>query len=334
MLKETAFRFANSALFGHVASLLQRIDIEKPNLLRVLTYHRVDEPSKKPYLDPSLISATPYSFEKHMQFIKQHYHPISVYDVIAFFKEGKTLPSQSVLITFDDGYADFKTNAWPILKRYQIPVLLFIPTAYPSHPERYLWWDRLHNAMITTTQTGIDTPIGYLSLTDADTRLQAYKSLRDYIKKQPYPEGMELVERTSHALGVPTLGDNFILDWEALRQLATDGVIMAPHTCTHPLLHRIDLESARQEVRQSYEDLIREIGQTVSVFAYPGGGYSTEVVNMLKEEKFDLAFTTLRGINNLPQANPLLLHRINVGRKKPLSLIQLQCLPSMRYLNA
>ena len=143
---------ANSAAFRTVVALLDRTGGERANLLRVLTYHRVDDPQARPWLDPVLISAAPEVFEVQMKYLSANYQPVSVFDVLEAVERNDQviLPPRAVLVTFDDAYQDFEQHAWPVLKHYQIPVTLFVPTAFPDHPEHFFWWDRLFHALHAT----------------------------------------------------------------------------------------------------------------------------------------------------------------------------------------
>jgi peptidoglycan/xylan/chitin deacetylase (PgdA/CDA1 family) len=93
------------------------------------------------------------------------------------------------------------------------------------------------------------------------------------------------------------------------------------------LLDRVPVEVAREEIVGSLEDLEREVGGRPRVFAYPGGGESPEVVRILEDEKFELAFSTERGTNDVRAADWLRLRRINVGRASVVPLVRAQLLP-------
>ena len=331
-MKKRLYALTNHRLIDSFVAVLDKLDREPEHLLRVLTYHRVDEMAARPNLAPDLLSASPKAFQKQMAMIQKNYTLISIEQVLEFYRQGKSLPKRSILVTFDDAYHDFAENAWPILKQYDIPVTLFVPTSYPDNATSQLWWDQLFNAMKSTENRSVDTPVGPFSLETEAQRVTAYKQLRNYVKRLPHFEAIEWVNTFCLQLGVPGLEDNSILGWDALKQLSDEGVTMAPHTQTHPLVHRISVEAARKEVTQSWNDLKDKIGDIPPVFAYPGGGVSDEIVQMLKEEQIELAFTTVRGINKLKTANPLLLKRINVGYSTTLSMLRAQCLPSVTYL--
>jgi peptidoglycan/xylan/chitin deacetylase (PgdA/CDA1 family) len=58
------------------------------------------------------------------------YQPVSLDDVLAYYVDGTPLPPRAVLVTFDDGYRDNLDNAAPILRKYGVPAVLFVPVGY------------------------------------------------------------------------------------------------------------------------------------------------------------------------------------------------------------
>jgi len=318
---------ANSAAFQKMIALLEQTDGERANLLRVLTYHRVDEPQARPWLDPVLISASVADFEAQMKYLSANYQPVSVFDVLDAFekRDQKILPKRAVLVTFDDAYYDFEQHAWPVLKYFRIPVTLFVPTAFPDHPERLFWWDRLFHAIHTSIKSEISTPIGNLAIGTDLERKQTNTRLKNHIKSLPNAAAIAFVEDLENQLNISP-HTNCVLGWDALRKLANQGVTLAPHTQTHPIMNHIPPSAMQNEAIGSLHDLQREIGVTPPVFAYPSGFYNPEVVEALKNVGFKLAFTTERGINNLGQINPLQLQRINVGAQTTIPILRTQLL--------
>ena len=72
-------------------------------------------------------SCNPALFEQHMLFLKQQGFNFVSFNVIADYLEHNIEPPEkSVIITFDDGFEDNYTNAWPILKEYEIPATIFL----------------------------------------------------------------------------------------------------------------------------------------------------------------------------------------------------------------
>ena len=320
----------NTAVTGLV-SLLERVDKQQPNLLRIVTYHRVDHPESRPWLYPR-VTVTPEAFAAQMQFLATHYHPISLRELLNA-PDDTPLPPRAVLVTFDDAYCDFAEQAWPVMQRHHIPATLFVPTAFPDHPERIFWWDRIYQALRTTPRRDVlHTPVRELPLETADQREQALVFLQDYIKTRPHAEAMPWVEEVCAELQSLPL-ESAVLGWDALRRLAAEGVTLGAHSRTHPLMNRISKEEARAEALGSLQDLQAQIGSAPLIFAYPSGGINDEVVQGLAQEGFLLAFTTRRGLNDWDTAHRLRLRRINVGPRAGLTTLRMQLLPQSKYLS-
>ena len=178
------------------------------------------------------------------------------------------LPPRAVLVTFDDAYADFAEHAWPVLRRLRIPVVLFVPTAFPGSGDAF-WWDRLF-AAIDGARGELETPLGRMRLRTRGERRRAYRALRDHVKTLPHDGAMALVDELVAALGAaPPPGR--VLSWPELRALAGEGVVLGAHSRTHPLLSRVSPERVAAEIHGSVEDLGRETGRAPQAFAFPGG---------------------------------------------------------------
>jgi peptidoglycan/xylan/chitin deacetylase (PgdA/CDA1 family) len=331
MLLSSAHRWVMPALraplLASIIAQLEKADSRTPNLLRTLAYHRVDNPEARPGFDPALLSASPADFEQQMKFLAEHYHVVSIGTVLEACRGGPPLPPRAVLITFDDGYRDFAEQAWPILRSYGLPVTLFVATGYPDHPECSFWWDRLHNAFRSTQLRGeFETPFGRFMLRTAKQRIGAHRHVKRRLKMLPNEEAMNWVDRLCTALHAPPQ-DSGALSWEALRGLAREGVTLAAHTRTHPLLTQLEPARVVAEVTEAFSDLNEKIGPTLPVFAYPNGSFSDPVVRELEKLNVSLAFSTISGVDDLSRADPMRLRRINVGKNVTLPLFRARLLP-------
>ncbi|MEX1027595.1 MAG: polysaccharide deacetylase family protein [Candidatus Paceibacterota bacterium] len=323
MLRQVAWHAANSPPFGVALSMLDRVTVCKRNVLAVVTYHRVDDASRTPYLYPGLISATPQQFIEQLDLLMEMGNIVSLQQVLEARRGQTVLPARSILITFDDACQDFADYAWPALRERQLPVTVFVPTAYPNHPQLRFWWDRLHVAVWHGRLTHLDTPCGTFQLDSRDGRERAMRTLREYVKRLEHESAMKLIEDICIQQKVSPPPPS-VLGWDQLRTLAREGVTLAPHTQTHPLLTQVSIETARQEVTGSREHLKREIGDALPVLAYPGGAHDQSLIEMLRQEGFELAFSVRRGVNDLSTADPYSLKRINVGGRTTLSILRAQ----------
>lgn len=303
-------------------------------MLRVLTYHRVAAPTETPALNPRIISATPATFDRQMGHLAKHYRVVSAKEVLDAQRAGGSLPSRALLITFDDAYRDFGEIAWPILRRYGLPATLFVPTGYPGRPDREFWWDRLYRAFTHGSRRGFaQTPVGSLPLDTPEARRTSLGAMQQYLKTIPHAEAMQLVDRLCREPGERIGALPVVLDWDELRELAGDGVTLGAHTRTHPALTQLPVEQARAEIRGSREDLEREIGGTLPIFAYPFGAHNDRVVEVVREEGFELALTCIDGQNGVPSRDPLRLRRTNITPRTSPLIFRLRLLRIGSYID-
>lgn len=87
----------------------------------ILMYHSIGDNDK-------FSTVTPKNFERQLQFLKKHnYTLVTLHEIMRRKEEGETLKN-CVAITFDDGYRDFYTTAFPLLKKYNVPAAVFVVT--------------------------------------------------------------------------------------------------------------------------------------------------------------------------------------------------------------
>jgi len=104
--------------------------------LRVLMYHKVSRGFR-----PEL-SVRTESFRRQQKFLAEHFDVISLDQLEACLRAQTLLPANAVLLTFDDGYRNNLSEAYPILKEFGHRAVIFIPTDYVGgrtlHHDRHL----------------------------------------------------------------------------------------------------------------------------------------------------------------------------------------------------
>ncbi len=108
----------------------------------ILMYHYVSElpPDADSYRHN--LTVVPAKFEEQLRYLKeQGYETVTLADVYLALNEGKVLPEQPIVLTFDDGYKDAYTSALPLLLKYGFVGEFFL-LATPAHYEatHYMTW--------------------------------------------------------------------------------------------------------------------------------------------------------------------------------------------------
>jgi peptidoglycan/xylan/chitin deacetylase (PgdA/CDA1 family) len=81
----------------------------------------------------------PEAFAAHMQYLyEQHYTPLTVTHWMRLMDQHSRLPERPIVVSFDDGYADFLVNALPVLQRYGFEATLYVVTKYVGQNSAWL----------------------------------------------------------------------------------------------------------------------------------------------------------------------------------------------------
>lgn len=288
--------------------------------LRVLVYHRVLGAHNRGDGDPHLWSATPETFAAQMAFIARYFAPVTAWQVADALAGAARLPRRAILVTFDDGYRDF-LDAWPILKRFGVPALVFVPTAFPGASRRF-WWDELYEMVAATRADVLRAPgLPAMGLRDPRERRRAVRRLNRVMRGLRAQERGAMMDALRDQLGDAQAPGAGVLSWDELRGLAAEGLAIGAHTVTHPALPALTAEELRAELEGAHADLARELGRFLPFFAYPYGLVDGRAAVVLRTLGYAGAFISLFGRNRLDRRSPLLLYRQSVDRRHSLAAL-------------
>ena len=309
---------AQALISSGLLSRIERVEGRLENILRVLVYHRLGDPSCDRLAgDPSLFSATADGFAEQMQYLSENCHVVSPPELLYALDNCRPLPPRSVMITFDDGYHDFMDLAWPVLQKYQLPVILFVPTDYVTDHSQIFWWDRLFRAFMRTSCTELPLPpIGYWRWQNQTQRDEAMAAVKRQLKHMTHEQAMTVLDALVEALKVDTGGHSMMLSWQEVRQMSESGLYVGAHTASHPILSRVPREIARGEIVRSQQMVKSEIGHSWPIFCYPVGhqpDLRPDIVAVLEQEGFRAAVTMIEGHNIVGRTHPLRLRRVAVA---------------------
>lgn len=97
----------------------------------IIMYHYVEYVKDTKDIIRKKLSITPLLFEQHLRALKDaHYETYFVKDIPQILDGTIDYSTQSAVLTFDDGYEDFYTDVFPLLKKYNMRATLYIITSY------------------------------------------------------------------------------------------------------------------------------------------------------------------------------------------------------------
>jgi peptidoglycan/xylan/chitin deacetylase (PgdA/CDA1 family) len=308
--------------------------------LTVVNYHRIDDPYRSGFdsFKPN-VSATPQDFDSQMAYLSKWFHVVSLEQVIKWLDGGETLPPYAALITFDDGYLDNYTSAFPVLQKYDLPALVFLTTDHIGTDAPF-YWDMAAYCFSHTAIDRLTFPDGSMqSWSDREQLERASRRWIEFMKTLPEVEKQAYVENLPVLLGASVPAGFFrklMMNWDQVRQMQKAGIEFGAHTMHHPILTRISSEQARAEVLGSKARIETELDEPVLGFAYPNGQPSDlnqEIKGIVARTGIRAAFTLLNGPSSLAEVkrDPYAIRRIFISHRDSLAEYALLLSPFNRY---
>ena len=153
------------------------------NTLRVLMYHKVDKKNR------NFLCVSSAQLKEQLLYIKSKYVPIKLSDLLGHIKNGTALPDKAILITFDDGYENNFTLAYPIFKELDIPFTIFTVGSFIG---KKAFHDSVEQAFLSEEQI-----LNMVNLVDFSHHGLKHDNLMDLSSEQRTLEIIESVKQMS-----------------------------------------------------------------------------------------------------------------------------------------
>ena len=303
--------------------------ISKIRRIFIIFYHKVDNKAS-PFFG---VAVRPEVFEKQICFLKKYYNIVDFSELDRFEEDNGACPRDLVVITFDDGYRNNYTRAFPILKKYNVPATIFLAAGYIGTC-RLLWHDRLSWILYMAATVPdrkrliryglppeIVDAVERFFISGFPNRINALRVLAAILKGVESEGRKDALDRLAKVCNVttwPSEKSRPMLSWEEVRDMSMHGISFGSHTMSHPVLSAIPISEVRKEIAESKKTIEGMIQKPVTTFAYPYGqdeDYTDEVSKILSDEGFRYACSTTAGHEQFPLDSPLALKR----RGAPLS---------------
>ena len=278
----------------------------------VLMYHRVltAEERERCGSHPGIV-VDRETFAWQMSLLKERFVPLSVDEFSRHLEAGQPFASSSCLVTFDDGWLDNYTNAWPVLRQTGVPAVIFLAVNYIGSI-RMFWREGLTHLLVRAVLAGrgdearrvrvsqVLATVGLesvMDVSDADPRSAIIERVSALTARKPVSE--HTLRTLAGALGTtldPVTSVDAFMTWEQVESMESGGVRFGGHGAEHRLLTEVPEAERTREIAESAEILNRQLGAAhATAFAYPNGSWNRDVVAGVREWGYEVAFTTEPG---------------------------------------
>lgn len=232
--------------------------------LTIIGYHEIIDPRQA--LTPQY-AVSPLAFEQQILWLKAHgFHFVSVNDILAASHQQKLLPPKAVLLSFDDGYQSFYQNAYPIIKKYQAPVVLGLVGSWLS-PE-------------------MNQSINFDGKTISRSNMFSWSQLQEMVQSG-------FVELASHTYA---LHDGILANPQGNMQPAMTARLYNNKTQKYETDKAYN-QRIYNDLKRNNELLIKHGFKSPRVMVWPYGRYNQDVVAIAEKLGMPVAFTLNDGPN-------------------------------------
>jgi peptidoglycan/xylan/chitin deacetylase (PgdA/CDA1 family) len=270
-------------------------------------------------------------FRRQLNYLEKEFGFVDYRDFIKCLNDRSNPVPEGVILTFDDGLRDHYESVYPELVKRDLWGIFYVPTKPIAHQE-LLDVHKLHILLGEIDPNSIYDKIDAL----VEDRMVPYNKREDFknaYNSQNDTEVVKLIKRTfnfylKEDYKSPILDElldlfSISLEWndyymtpDELMEMKHNGMVIGPHTITHPVLSKLNKQEQLDEIGGSLEQLERRIGELkTKTFCYPFGSprsFNEQTINILDNQGFDSAFIVeSREITQIDVKNQYMMPRFD-----------------------
>lgn len=321
--KNSMYNTLNYAGILHFARRVHR------NQALVLTYHGVLQSGSENYVNRNCVSAA--MFEMQMRWLKKHYSVLPIPEILDGLQNRRKLPQYTAGITFDDGFRNNYTVAFPILIKYNLPATIFLTTDFIGQKEKKLWTERVDTIIQTATMRRLSLQMNgdliTFDVSNKDAKELASDNIRKYLKSINPPERERKIRSLEmqvepHRECIEEVEERYdFLTWDEIGAMSEGGISFGSHTTSHAILATLSTEEVEAEIEQSKIEIESHLKRSCDLFSYPNGSerdFTRRDRTVLQKFGYRAAFSQISGFNTSGD-DLFAIKRINIARSNNFS---------------
>jgi peptidoglycan/xylan/chitin deacetylase (PgdA/CDA1 family) len=182
-------------------------------------------------------------------------------------------------LTFDGGYKDLMTSAYPVLSRYGVPFTVYLPTAFPDGLGE-AWWLALEAVIARENRLSLvmDRKEQRFDIRHPSEKYEVYEFLERWMLSLPSADLSTAIKDlcTRYSVDLAALSREASMDWDDLAKLAADPLVtFGSATVNYPILSNLKDADALREMTMGRAVAEAAFRREVRHFAYPFGDRGT-----------------------------------------------------------
>jgi len=281
-------------------------------------------------------------FKKQIQFFSENFHVITMEDLIQYYTDGYQLPSNALLLTFDDGYLDHYTYVWPVLSDYKMQGSFFV-SAKTFYENCLLDVNKIHFILASAS---------------IDTLCKELYAQMDYYRgeKWDYPSNEELfhqyavenrfdtkeiiffkrilqtalpeelrnlissnIFRKYVGISEKVMAQELYMNYDQMKLMKKKGNFFGIHGYNHYWMNQLGEKELMADIDMALDVMGELVDKKQWVINYPYGSYNDMVIKKLQGKGCILGLSTDVRKADLEKENPFTLPRLDTNDFPPKS---------------
>jgi peptidoglycan/xylan/chitin deacetylase (PgdA/CDA1 family) len=270
----------------------------------ILTLHHVRPPRADAFQPNRLLEISPAFLEDVIRGLQRT--PV---DIVTLDEMHRRLSEQDfrrrfVCVTFDDGYRDNLRYALPILKKYDVPFAIYIPTSFPDRAGE-LWWLTLEAVIARHSRIALvmNREDRRYDCDSTEAKYELYEHIYWWLRSLDNEDELRVAVRelaSRYGVDASTFCRELCMTWSEISEVAADPLAtIGAHTVNHVMLRKASDAAVRNEMQQSASVIEAALGKKPAHFSYPVGDRTSagpREFRIAAELGFKTAVTTRPGM--------------------------------------
>lgn len=277
----------------------------------ILTLHRVLPASEAAESFEPEITLTDTVFEQFLILLRREFRVVSLSQLLKEPEDANG--KQRVAMTFDDGWSDTYSHAFPLLQRYELPATVFLcpglmvdGQVLPEERFARIWkWcaRRQHTHLLLRDLRKWGLNGGESLVRHTWSRL---------LKQLALNAKLLMLSHLENNYSVPDCRERRFLSWDEVKIMRRGNISFGSHTMHHSTLTAEQYPALGEELKQARDTIEFRLQEEVRLLAYPNGAFDGRVIDAARQAGYSHCFTTEQG-NFRRKANCFAIPRINIG---------------------
>jgi len=259
-------------------------------------------------------------FRRQLEYLKRKGYQFATMSQLHDCLSNNKKINKMVVLTFDDGFSNIVSNAYPAMNRVNARGTFYIVSDLIGSDE-LLWTDFVETTVrVAPDRNFVFKCNGKEIIYDLNSKRSREYAMRDIKKRlRSIPD----CDRKIHLRQFDPISQNSIptdfrfSNWKQIRSLDSEAMEVGSHTVNHPNLTTLQTEAEyKTEIIDSKKVIEYNTKMQIDHFCYPAGAYNKQVAEYVRKSGYKTAVTTKPGFSQSGD-DPFEIRRVVVTESFP-----------------